>query len=251
MRPRELIEPREKIHRMLDHIRWYIHELKWRNACLDFEIAARRFHLATKAGYNPSQPRVPTGNPDGGQWTSGAQGGAASIGHNQGPPLEDPPEIPKQEPSSAKERNNFLKAAARWLARAIRMGGPVGAFVAAYEAMSWLDTDRPFIEAYQDPPKTLDELQEAVTSPQRGYNIHHIVEQTPAELDGFPRSMIDAPDNLVRIPALKHWEINRWYETKNENYDQVTPRAYVRDKDWSGRTRVGLDALIESGVLKP
>ncbi len=27
--------------------------------------------IAAKAGFNPDQPRVPAGNPDGGQWTSG------------------------------------------------------------------------------------------------------------------------------------------------------------------------------------
>jgi hypothetical protein len=41
------------------------------------ELAALRFRLAlkrlidhcAKAGYDPTQPRVPAGNPDGGQWT--------------------------------------------------------------------------------------------------------------------------------------------------------------------------------------
>jgi hypothetical protein len=35
-----------------------------------------------------------------------------------------------------------------------------------------------------------------------------IVEQTPARKDRFPGSMIDAPENRVRIPTFKHWEIN-------------------------------------------
>jgi hypothetical protein len=30
--------------------------------------------------YNPNQPRVPAGNPDGGQWTDGGAGGAGSLG---------------------------------------------------------------------------------------------------------------------------------------------------------------------------
>ncbi len=98
-----------------------------------------------KAGYNPNEPRVPAGNPDGGQWTR--EGGGAhstasspvlsdasadnhwipgaqyaandtpSIGYNQGPPLEAPPEIPEEEPPTAKIRNAFLRAAARWLSQ--------------------------------------------------------------------------------------------------------------------------------------
>ena len=119
--------------------------------------------------------------------------------------------------------------------------------------MSWLDTDRRFIETYQDPPKSLEELQQAVSSPGRGYNIHHIVEQTPAENAGFPRSSIDGADNLTRIPTLKHWEINRWFGKNNrgEKYQGLSPREYLRNKDWEERRNVGLEALIENGVLKP
>jgi hypothetical protein len=32
-----------------------------------------------KAGYDPDQPRVPPGNPDGGQWTTGATSSAATA----------------------------------------------------------------------------------------------------------------------------------------------------------------------------
>ena len=63
--------------------------------------------------------------------------------------------------------------------------------------------------------------------------------------------MIDAPDNLVRIPTFKHWELNAWYQTPNADYDLLSPREYLRGKDWAERTRVGLDALIDLGILEP
>jgi hypothetical protein len=85
----------------------------------------------------------------------------------------------------------------------------------------------------------------------KGDDIHHIAEQTSAERDKFPRSMIDDPENLVRIPRFKHWEITGWHQRKNERYEGVPPREYLRGKDWAERLRVGLDALIEHGVLKP
>ena len=107
------------------------------------------------------------------------------------------------------------------------------------------------IEAYWDEPRTLEELQRAVSTPKRGYDIHHIVEQTSAEQDGFPRSVIDGADNLVRISRLKHREITGWYMTKNEDYNGLSPRNYLRGKSWAERTRVGLDVLIRNGVLKP
>jgi len=38
----------------------------------------RRALLGRKANFNPDQPRVPAGNPDGGQWTDGGGGSASS-----------------------------------------------------------------------------------------------------------------------------------------------------------------------------
>lgn len=176
------------------------------------------------------------------------------MGHNQGPPLEEPPPaIPSKRPGTRREVNNFLKAGARWLARALGVGAAaeVSVFIAAYQALSWLDTDRILIEAYQDSPKTLEELQRAVSDPKWGYDIHHIVEQTPAVQAGFPRDQINSMENLARVSTLKHWEITTWYATRNREFGGLSPRDYLRDKDWAERTRVGLDALIKHGVLKP
>lgn len=154
-----------------------------------------------------------------------------------------------EEPATTRERNVFIKAAAQWLARAARIGGPTGAFLAALDALSWLDTDRPFLDAYLDDPKTLDELQRGASERKRGYNVHHIVEQTSAEQDGFSRDLIDSSENLVRIPALKHWQITGWYMRENEEFGNVSPRHYLRGKSWDERKRVGYDALVRHGVL--
>lgn len=79
----------------------------------------------------------------------------------------------------------------------------------------------------------------------------YTVEQIPAGKDGFPRSVIDAPEHLVRIPRLKHWEITGWFATRNKAYDMMSPREYLRGKGWNERMNVGRDALIKHGVLKP
>src|SRR5262249_37432987 len=86
------------------------------------------------------------------------------IGHNQGPPLEEPPAIPRKPPPTTQLRNAFVKDAARYLSR-VGLGlvrGPVGAFALALEAQWWLVGDMARIESYQDVPKTLEELQQAV-----------------------------------------------------------------------------------------
>jgi hypothetical protein len=54
--------------------------LKWLAAATRFELAMVRHDRALKANFNPNEPRVPAGNPDGGQWTDGggSAGGASS-----------------------------------------------------------------------------------------------------------------------------------------------------------------------------
>jgi hypothetical protein len=51
-------------------------------AQLKLEYELRRFHQK----YSPDQPRVPAGNPDGGQWTSG---GGSGAGHDSGDAPQD------------------------------------------------------------------------------------------------------------------------------------------------------------------
>lgn len=43
--------------------------MRWQLAALDFDAKMLRLGLALKANFDPNQPRVPAGRPDGGQWT--------------------------------------------------------------------------------------------------------------------------------------------------------------------------------------
>lgn len=67
----------------------------------------------------------------------------------------------------------------------------------------------------------------------------------------IPREMIEGPENLVRISRLEHWEISGWYQRPNEEYGGLSPRGFLKDKNWAERQRVGLEALVKHGVLKP
>src|ERR1044072_1531400 len=64
----------EEFERDLAELRASHERLKVELAEIKYELAWRR--LCRKYGYNPTQPRVPAGNPDGGQWTSGGDGNA-------------------------------------------------------------------------------------------------------------------------------------------------------------------------------
>lgn len=173
-----------------------------------------------KAGFRPDEPRVPAGSPDGGQWTDG--GGAASssrTGSSDRPSRilqvnDDVPEITDHPPLRPRDRY----AIARFVLRRSPLGRASLAAWRIYELAS-------DAFAYFDEPKTLEQLQQAAKEPKTGYDIHHIVEQNPARRDGFPEAWIESPENKVRIPRFKHWDINRWYSIKNENFDGMTPRT--------------------------
>jgi hypothetical protein len=233
--------------------------------------------------YSLDQPRVPAGNSDGGQWTTVSSSGGISIALPTGgiaeanelsdfssellagigqvlndlrdelarirlagdiPTGDSPPEIPKERPPTSADRTALLKA----VARSVAVGVALDTFAVQ---LPWLFTQQALISSYNDAPKSLQELQSAVDVWRAGTDVHHIVEQTSAENDGFPRSLIDSPENLVRSPRLKHQEKNAWYQMPNADFGRQSPRNYLIGRSWSVRYEVGLDALKQFGVLMP
>lgn len=167
--------------------------------------------------------------------------------------LDPPPKVPARRPNTTRQRNRVAKQVAYWAARsALRIsGGPLGVVITLAEAAIWLHEMYPAIQSYQDPPKSLEELQRAVASREKGYDVHHIVEEDAARKAGFPEDWINGPDNLVRIPRLKHWQVTGWYMTPNEDYAGVSPREYLKDKDWATRQQIGYYVLKKYGILTP
>lgn len=219
--------------------------LRWLAAATRFEIAMRRhdraLKYAYKYGYNPNQPRVPRGQPEGGQW-AGDGTPSDSIRLAGDIPTGDSPEIPEERPANSADRTAAQKLAASLL-------GPAATVATVAKMAAWLTTYAPQIISYNDPPKSLEELQQAVSTPAPGYDIHHIVERNQEE--HFAREVIDSPDNLVRIPRLKHQEINGWYQTKDPSFGEMSPREYLDGRNWDVQRAVGLHALRKFGVLKP
>jgi hypothetical protein len=97
--------------------------------------SAAQVALLLKSNFNPNQPRVPAGNPDGGQWTrvggSSSEAGTSDetppggplritvrprgIGDNGGPPLELPPTIPAiARPRGRKKTGSHAPPSAGW-----------------------------------------------------------------------------------------------------------------------------------------
>jgi len=247
--------------------------LRWAIAGTHVLTVARWLEeLSDKANFNPNQPRVPRGQGrESGRWVGvpGRSRGGPPGSKPDGPSIkpesegrkpanlklppdsERPPKISKHLPPTRPLRNAVIKRVAGW---ALRIGirlTPVGRILDVIQAAEWIYEYGPYVTAYLDGPKSLAELHAGASNPGRGYDIHHVVEQTPAEKDGFPRELIDAPENLVRISTLRHWELTAWYARGNSEYGGMSPRDYLRGKTWEERYRFGLEALVEFGVLRP
>ena len=230
-----------------------------------------------RAGWDPDKhPRWPEGAPDsqGGRFRE-AGGGTATpkvsapkaapaperpgIGHNGGPALfDDAPEVPPDDPGPS-SRWQTLKRIARWLGPKLATlaaedaagGGAIGILLDAAQIALWVRDYYPYLAAYNDPPKTLAELNDEAQGPRRtGYDIHHIVWQTDGAKDGIPVEILQSRENLVSIPTFRHWELNRWFQKSNQKYNNTSPRDYLRDKDYNERRAVGLHGLRDVGVLK-
>lgn len=249
------------------------------------DLAAAFPALARK--YNPNQPRVPAGSPDGGQWSDGSGGAAQPMreggfgdlidsddfaalfqitsnetdingvqlagdpptGDSPQVPSAEPPEIPSDRPNASAQRTGYLRAAADWLARNGGLAADI--YTGTMNNVEWLNDYHDLVQAARDEPQSFERLQDGVSQHRPGYDDHHIVEQTWAERFGFSRGEIDDPSNLVSIPRLRHYQITGWYGTPNADYYGLSPREYLSDKGWEDRRRVGLDALVRFQVLKP
>jgi hypothetical protein len=223
------------------------------------DLLAEERSLDKASPDDPQHPGWPAGTPGGvgGEFEPKDEAtepiGRAVVNEQQ-PLPPPPPKIPRKRPDDGHVRNVLIKAGVKWLIEA----GLAAADITAPEVViplqlgvevgSWA---YPFIKAYFDGPKSLEELQEAANDPQVGYEIHHIVEQKAARKENFPEAQIQAPDNLVRIPTLKHWQLTGWFQTPNKDYGGQTPRAYLRGKTWEERQRVSLEGLRAVGVLAP
>lgn len=242
-------------------------ELQCDVAALRFQFALRRHAIALKAGFDPDQPRDELG-----QWTDA--GGNASVDDSDAadsealdsdlgdldstdfsdvrrrppglPPIETLSNIPAAQPKTQQERNYVAQEVARNARLATEYLSEV-----ATSAKHWLNEKYWEIKSFQDAPKSLGELHDGVfQADKRGYDVHHIVERVQARNDSYPDRLVDRADNLVLIPRYRHWQINSWYQTPNDEFDGLTPRQYLQGKSSDEKQHIGLKALRDVGVLK-
>jgi hypothetical protein len=183
---------------------------------------ARLQSLLAKANFN--QPRVPKGQSGGGQWTrDGEPYDSVPLPNLE---LDDNgnPRLPATRPDSIQGRNRLSKQ----LARVVRKLPPLRIIDILRES-DWLLDNAFAILTYQDPPRTLEELQQraatakALRQTPLGYHVHHIVEQEAARRAGFSKELIKGRDNEVLVPKYSHEDITGWYMRRNKEFGGLPP----------------------------
>ena len=165
---------------------------------------------------------------------------------------DDPaPKVPQKEPETREGRMGFVRDAAQWVARnAVRRAPAVDAFLGSLDQVGKIKALTDAIKSANDPAKTLDELQEPVGSKsQGGYHDHHIVGQHAGNRRGSVTTGLTAGKIGCDSPSEAHRHQRMVFEG-NDNFGGLSPRDYLRDKDWDEQMRVGLDRLRKQEVLK-
>jgi hypothetical protein len=145
----------------------------------------------------------------------------------------------------------FVRAAVEWISRVGRYSPAVSAFLQALDEVEEINRLTAAIKTANNPPATIDELQRPVgAASEAGYHDHHIVNQHDGNRRKVGDARIDGRANQVRIPVLKHLDINGWYSKGNKEFGGLSPRDYLRDKSWDEQTRVGIKILRDMKVLK-
>jgi hypothetical protein len=109
-----------------------------------------------------------------------------------------------------------------------------------------------------DAPRSLEELQPRSRRKGLGYDDHHLVQANPGNVakdrDIFVRfgsEAINDPNNIVRIPRVKHRLITNYYnETDPEDPQGRRRRQVESEKDFNTQREDGLAVLRLFGVLE-
>lgn len=203
----------------------------WRRAlvALKSELAAIKAELEAKANFDPNQPRD-----ENGRWTR--EGGEVER-----------PEQPRR-PAPEPDPNFWQRILAHGLVNLLR----VTLFL---DSIGRVLDDRINADLYIEagkPPQSLDVLRNDVATRRPGTEVHHIIERSAWDREEFePAQDRDGWFNTVRISTLRHREITSWYATPNKDYGHMSPRAWLRGRDYQDHLETGLEALVRHGVLRP
>lgn len=185
-----------------------------RQTLTDMTIEAAAIRLAVALKYNPnwrSQPRVPPGYPDGGQWTNGGGVQVAVL-------LPALKEGGKQALKLAAPRvRRYLKRRPLFWKHGDDFPGD-DEFDQETRRIGPFSPRRPQHEIYRF--KSWREFRDWLGPADPGWEWHHIVEQRLARKGVFAQERIQNTDNIVMLPIEVHHCIS---DTMSSKYNAASP----------------------------
>jgi hypothetical protein len=276
----------------------------FRNACIQFlswgpahrrgnpriDVDAWRARKELERKYDPNQPRVPRGHPDGGQWTdesgAGEGGNAEEVNPGEVPFTDEEYEnvLAVQEEirailAEAGHRDALLVLAAHRrgggkLEELKKMLGPLRDAVAElistnqiarlYVLLKIVEVSARNLIGYASDPEEWEEIIadedfRSFDKPEQFKEFYKHLSDPDRDWHhivekgaNFPEWMKHNTVNMVKIPRAKHWEITQFYVTRNDDWPYLgqTPRAWLQGKSWEEHFEHGIDILKRFRGLK-
>ena len=82
-----------------------------------------------------------------------------------------------------------------------------------------------------------------------GKNWHHIVEQTPGNVERFGPEALHNTENVTAIDSNVHREISAFYSSKQELTDNMVVREWLRGTNYEEQRAFGLMILRRFGAI--
>nr|WP_225411831.1 hypothetical protein [Stigmatella hybrida] len=97
--------------------------------------------------------------------------------------------------------------------------------------------------------KSMRDFKNAMGAAGEGKNWHHIVEQTPGNVERFGREALHNTENVIAIDSKIHALISAFYSSKREFTDNMVVRKWLRGKSYEEQRAFGLTVLKQFGVI--
>lgn len=97
--------------------------------------------------------------------------------------------------------------------------------------------------------KSMRDFKNAMGSAGEGKNWHHIVEETPGNVERFGPEALHNTENVIAVDANTHVKISAYYSSKQRFTGGLVVREWLRTQSYEGQREFGLKTLRQFGVL--
>jgi len=97
--------------------------------------------------------------------------------------------------------------------------------------------------------KSMRDFKNAMGAAGEGKNWHHIVEQTPGNVERFGPESLHNTENVIALDSKIHTQISAFYSSKREITGNRVVREWLRGKSYEEQRAFGLMILEQFGVL--